>query len=482
MAFNPVKFLKSLIISQENTLTPASIQITPGGTASTTTTVQSSQTANRTLTLPDITDSVVTRNTTDALTNKTLDNTSTITGVRMASFTPDGTNTLTAPALTDNLVSRTSTDILTNKTLSGNIATNLINGSGILDINSSGTITVPNATDTLVARATTDALSNKTFNDPITLVEVATPSNPGAGSLKLYGKSDNSLYFLSSAGVETQVGAITGGTIQNLPSGTANVTFGNANTTYTFQSATGTPAYIDASHVIIRPHVNATTFGIELTPTNTAMYSLTFPANPTGSPTSLLQMDASGNMTLGPAVANGIDQSFIASGFGLTPTGSLLPFAGTVAPSGYLLCDGSAISRTTYATLFSTIGTAYGNGNNSTTFNVPDTRGYFLRGVDGTANRDPNHSTRTALNGGNTGNNPGSIQTAGTAVNGLSDSGHTHVENVNTVGGGGSGIQPATFSASGASGISTATGHAALTSTDSETRPVNLYVNYIIKY
>jgi microcystin-dependent protein len=54
------------------------------------------------------------------------------------------------------------------------------------------------------------------------------------------------------------------------------------------------------------------------------------------------------------------------------PTGMIAPFAGASAPSGWLLCDGTAVSRTTYASLFSTIGVSYGVGNGSTTFNVPD--------------------------------------------------------------------------------------------------------------
>lgn len=57
------------------------------------------------------------------------------------------------------------------------------------------------------------------------------------------------------------------------------------------------------------------------------------------------------------------------------PIGSVVAFAGSVAPSGYLLCDGSAVSRSTYAKLFAIIGTTYGSGNGSTTFNVPDLRG-----------------------------------------------------------------------------------------------------------
>ena len=57
------------------------------------------------------------------------------------------------------------------------------------------------------------------------------------------------------------------------------------------------------------------------------------------------------------------------------------------APSGYLLCNGAAISRTTYAALFAAIGTTYGAGNGDTTFNIPDFRGYFLRGyLNGTSN------------------------------------------------------------------------------------------------
>lgn len=54
------------------------------------------------------------------------------------------------------------------------------------------------------------------------------------------------------------------------------------------------------------------------------------------------------------------------------PTGSMLDFAGTAVPTGYLACDGSAISRTTYAALFTAISTTWGVGNGTTTFNIPD--------------------------------------------------------------------------------------------------------------
>ena len=63
------------------------------------------------------------------------------------------------------------------------------------------------------------------------------------------------------------------------------------------------------------------------------------------------------------------------------PAGIVLPFAGSVAPQGYLLCDGSAVSRTDYADLFTAIGTVYGAGDESTTFNVPDLSGRVVIGV-----------------------------------------------------------------------------------------------------
>lgn len=66
----------------------------------------------------------------------------------------------------------------------------------------------------------------------------------------------------------------------------------------------------------------------------------------------------------------------------LTKTGTVIAYAGNAAPTGYLKCNGAAVSRTTYSALFSLIGTTYGAGDGSTTFNVPDLRGEFVRGWD----------------------------------------------------------------------------------------------------
>lgn len=64
------------------------------------------------------------------------------------------------------------------------------------------------------------------------------------------------------------------------------------------------------------------------------------------------------------------------------PLGAMIPFPGGTIPENYLLCDGSAVSRTTYALLFNVIGTTYGPGDGSTTFNLPDMRSRTLVGVD----------------------------------------------------------------------------------------------------
>lgn len=80
---------------------------------------------------------------------------------------------------------------------------------------------------------------------------------------------------------------------------------------------------------------------------------------------------------------NGTNWEEISMGFGEElPIGTILPFADDTIPSGYLLCDGSAVSRETYSILFSIIGTTYGSGDGSTTFNLPNLKGKVPIGLD----------------------------------------------------------------------------------------------------
>ncbi len=81
----------------------------------------------------------------------------------------------------------------------------------------------------------------------------------------------------------------------------------------------------------------------------------------------IVYCDAAGFSTVGGASA---------------PAGSMLPFAGSAAPVGWLLCYGQAVSRATYSVLFTAISTTYGSGDGSTTFNLPDLRGRVVAGKD----------------------------------------------------------------------------------------------------
>lgn len=87
------------------------------------------------------------------------------------------------------------------------------------------------------------------------------------------------------------------------------------------------------------------------------------------------------------------------------PSGVIFDFAGTVAPQGWLLCSGQAVSRSTYAALFSTIGETYGAGNGTTTFNLPDSRGRVSAGLDNMGGTAANRIT--AAGSGITGTNLG---------------------------------------------------------------------------
>lgn len=96
------------------------------------------------------------------------------------------------------------------------------------------------------------------------------------------------------------------------------------------------------------------------------------------------------------------------------PTGTINAFGDINAPPGWLLCDGAEYNRADYPTLYLIIGNAFGSSDHGVTnlkFNVPDFRGRFLRGANLETVTDPDSSTRTAMKiGGNTGNAIGSIQ------------------------------------------------------------------------
>jgi microcystin-dependent protein len=175
-------------------------------------------------------------------------------------------------------------------------------------------------------------------------------------------------------------------------------------------------------------------------------------------------------------------------------SGEVKPFAGASVPTGFLECDGSAISRTTYATLFSAIGEAWGEGDGSTTFNIPDLRGRFLRGYDNGAGIDPDAATRTAIaTGGATGDNVGSAQddamqkitgTFGRETTAGACSATSDVSGVFTVD---SGAKTSIMTFTSATGYdlkfdnSLSTSPNTAKTSDNETRPINASIMFIIK-
>ena len=99
------------------------------------------------------------------------------------------------------------------------------------------------------------------------------------------------------------------------------------------------------------------------------------------SPTAKLHVD--GDLIVTGTVDVGSSGFSVSSGF-------ILPFGGGTLPSGWLECDGAAVSRSTYSDLFAIIGTTYGAGDGSTTFNLPDLQGRVIMGQGGSnANRTP---------------------------------------------------------------------------------------------
>ena len=108
----------------------------------------------------------------------------------------------------------------------------------------------------------------------------------------------------------------------------------------------------------------------------------------------------------------------------LTPAGTVIWTARGTAPTGYLKANGAAISRTTYAALFSAISTTYGAGDGSTTFNLPDLRGEFVRGWDDGRGIDGGRSFGSAQAQNYQSHNH-------TATSTVADPGHTHTANFN---------------------------------------------------
>jgi microcystin-dependent protein len=185
--------------------------------------------------------------------------------------------------------------------------------------------------------------------------------------------------------------------------------------------------------------------------------------------------------------------AFVTTAAGLSvPAGSVITYAGNSAPAGWLKCNGAAISRSTYSALFAVVGSTYGAGNGTSTFNVPDLRGEFVRGWDDARGVDATRAIGTAQGESYLSHAHGISDPGHT--HGAADAGHAHTYTTsntnNQAAAGGSAAQ----SNSGTFGTATGTGYASITvygaatgitgtaaAGGAETRPRNVALLYCIK-
>lgn len=324
---------------------------------------------------------------------------------------------------------------------------------------------------------------------------------PSSTTTRLYtnaqsGGGITDLFFNDGAG--TVIPITKGGIVNSVASSIPGESYGGGTFTWVQGAGSTTPANFDIGSVTIRPNTAMTTNGVVLSPPAAIASQYTLALPPLPSSQKIMTLDDSGNITAPYVVDNstivissniiqvpdgGITLAKLAIAIqqALTQSGVIQAYGGTSAPSGYLICDGSSHLRATYPALFTAIGTAYGTAD-GTHFNVPDFRGIFPRGTDNGAGNDPDASARTAANtGGNTGDNVGSTQDFATQNHQHAQTGYINPGSPNVAGMlrsaaqfvgndlANSGILTATMAATG--GILPST----------ETRPINTYVNFIIK-
>ena len=304
---------------------------------------------------------------------------------------------------------------------------------------------------------------------PLRRAQLTAPSSPSAGQNLLYPKSDGKWYTKDASGIEALVGPLTnvvttdaaqtlllktlnaakifgnlldtsGNTLLGFtPAGSA-VNFVNAANAATGNDpgfgASGTDA--DVSLALQNKGLGKVKIGFPLTtnvePVTSGVNYVREIGSATGSPVSVGAGGSDANVGLnlfskgaGAVTANGV-AVVTTNDNRLAPPATIQMFAGSTAPPGWLLCDGTAVSRTTYAALFAAIGTTYGVGDNSTTFNLPNLSDRFPIGASGTKaiGTSGGGATKTIA----AGNLPPHTHAAGTLAATTSGSTHRHTLDV----------------------------------------------------
>ena len=237
------------------------------------------------------------------------------------------------------------------------IGTSLIPKTSILDLGSLaspwrtlyltnvGTNLIPNGNGTLDLGSSPSNLWRTLYINNIYVTNIGTSLIPNAGNLDL-GTLANPWRDLYLAGNTIYLGS------------TGRLSYSDSTNTFSFKKSLTLAAKINFSDVGLIDNTSSNAVTLKAPTGLVASYNVTMPAALPGS-TLPVQMDTSGNLLL--QAIQGV------------PTGSVSDFAGSSAPIGWLLCDGTSYSTTTYATLFAVIGYTFGGGGGS--FNVPNAQG-----------------------------------------------------------------------------------------------------------
>lgn len=282
---------------------------------------------------------------------------------------------------------------------------------------------------------------------------------------------NGNLYYNNQLGQQVQItagSALNAGSIGGIGgdyiSSGALVYYDSLSNSYAFTSAGNLYANMLQGATTIFP-TGTNSFGVTLQASGTisSNYAITFADTLPGSQ-SVVEISPAGVI------------SYVAPTF-FVPTGVVLEYGGNSAPAGYLLCDGTSYLQSAFPTLFAVIGNSFG-AVDGTHFNVPDRRGNFGRGVTGSSPNDPDVSSRTVPTGStNTPNAPGSTQTDAMTQHTHNRTGFNDTGTAGALMRGSLGNAGATGN-SNDNGIGTISG---VTAISTETRPINVYFNYIIK-
>lgn len=329
-----------------------------------------------------------------------------------------GTNTITLPAITGNLITDADSGTVINKMLDNDSVTVTagtgLSGGGTVALG--GTITLNNDGVTAAAVSGT-GLSISGSTGSVTITSNATDANTASTIVARDASGNFSAGTITASlsgnatNVTGTVAIANGGTGQTTQQAAINALTGTQSSGKYLRSD-GTNATLSSIQSADVPTLNQNTTGSSASCTGNSATATSLSGGSGGS----IPYQSGANTTA--MLANGSSGQLLQSNGGTAapswvaspgvPTGSLFPYAGSSAPSGYLLCDGSSVSSTNYLALHAVISNTYGGsaytGGSGLNFNLPDLRGRFPMGS----------GTGTGLNSSGTGAPSGSAQTART--------------------------------------------------------------------